>query len=1098
MYRKSWFLVVVLCQVLGMIGLAFGEQDQVERQITKVYVSYEELRGILDGDPGGVFLPYGEFEALWRAAQGAPGRVGAAPGTYMISSARYVGEVEGELGRLNGELTIDVLGDGWVTIPLALGETGVAEVRFLEGVEAGGEPLLKVDNGRYFMYVKGKGRYVLSVDFVRQLESRGGLNVLSFGLPQTAITSLELLIPEENLSVDVAPLLAATTTQVERGQGKATRLQAFLGAAESVSMSWKPRSEAAEELEAVVTCEQMQHVHVAEALISYEVRFDYTIQRGGVEAFEVRLPGLFRVTEVEGASIAKWDVAPTGVEAGQVLSVQLFSAAKEKYGLRVKMERFLQEEQGEVSLEPITTESVIRRSGLIAVTHSMRRVVYLRDLESLARVDIARLGEDLRNQSGVSAYRFISDDYGGNLVIETAEPRILVNQLWMLGVDGDQQQLRGKLSYTVERAGVFELKMRIPEPWVIERVGPAGLVDDYQVGVVDGERELQVLLKKEQTGQFELDLVARAARDAGDEVLDFELPLPEEGGLQLHQGQLMLYVAEQLRAEVDQVRQMQAIPMQRGVRWVDIAGLAPVMAFEFRGVDREQGAGVSFRIAVKPTQVSAVVHRRVNIQPGSVEQEANVDYTVRYAPIDTFYLMMPEALADEGVEISGRDIKEKPRIAELPEDQRGQAMGGEVTWAYYKIVLQSKVMGGYRLTVSTRRGFQVDQTGTGSEVEVVPILAAGALSDQSGHIAIIKADTLAIGAPVMDNLTPGDAGSAIDLPYEPHRRSASLAFKYTTPPYELVLPVRVQKEATVFTTMVSGVVIEQVLARDGMLNTHASYLLATSRGDRLSLTLPKEAQLTAVLLNGGEIPMEMGEGEDERIVRLPPSAGQVSKFVLEISYGLRDAKASSLIVPALPEDIPVQQTLWSLWVPEDYHLLGFDRTFSQLNGPACQNMIETLNQNQPSRVMFKLPHQGRQLNFVRQGAPGELSVSMMGKASFSLLIWVLILGAGGAMMTLGGYHRLLLILGAGFLLGLMHLYLPLFVWQLVETGVFAVGIVVVLWLGQWVFLDLPKLLEARAPKLQSESKALTEPVVETESVKTKKKAKRIDTGKDKE
>ena len=1086
MDRKSSFFVAVLCLVFGLVGSAVGQQ------ITKVYVPYEKLRGILAGEPEGVFLPYHEFESLWRAAQGAPGQVGVAPGTYMISSARYVGEVEGELGRLNAELTIDVLGEGWVTIPLALGETGVAEVRFLAGVEAGNEPLLKVVEGRYYMYVKGKGRYVLSVDFVRQLESRGGLKVLSFGLPQTAITSLELLIPEENLSVDVTPLLAATTTQVDRGQGKATRLQAFLGAAEAVSMSWKPRSEAAEELEAVVTCEQTQHVHVAEALVSYEVRFDYTIQRGGVEVFEVWLPGLFRVTEVEGENIAKWDVTPTGVEPGQVLSVQLFSAAKERYGLRVKMERFLQEEQGEVGLEAITTASVIRSSGLIAVTHSQRRVVYLRDLENLARVDIARLGEDFRNQTGVSAYRFISDDYGGTVVIEMAEPRVSLYQLWMVGVDGDQQQLRGKLSYTVERAGVFELKMGLPGPWEVEQVGPAELVDDYQVSLVDGVRELQILLKKEQTGPFELDLTARAEREAGAEVLDFALPLPAAGGLQSYQGQLMLYLAEQLRAEVEQVRQMQAIPLQQGVRWVNIAGLAPVMAFDFRGVDQEQGAGASFRISVKPTQVSAVVYRRVNIEPGSVEQEAVVDYMVRYAPIDTFYLMMPAGLADEGVEISGRDIKEKPRVAELPEEQRGPAAAGEVTWAYYKVVLQSKVMGAYRLTVSTRRGFQVDQGGAGSEVEVGPILAAGALSDQSGHIAVMKTDTLAIGSPVMDNLTPGDAGSAIDLPYEPHRKSASLAFKYTTPPFALALPVRVQKEATVFTTMVSGVIIEQVLARDGMLNTHASYLLATSRGDRLSVTLPQEAQLTAVLLNGSEIPMEMGAGEDERIVRLPPSAGQVSKFVLEISYGLREAQASRLRAPVLPDDIPVQQTLWSLWVPEDYHLLGYDRTFSQLNGGECQRMTDTLNQNQPSRVMFKLPHQGRPLNFIGQGAPGELSVRMMGKATFSILIWLLILGAGAALMSLGGYQRLLIILGVGFLLGLIHLYLPLFVGQMGRTGVFAVGIVVVLWAGQWLFLELPKLLEAREPKPQSE------PVVETDRVKAKEKAERKDVEKDKE
>jgi len=1043
----------------GVGESAGGRQEKSEQQVRKIYVPYEKLRGILEGQPEGIFLPYEEFEKLWRAAQGQPGRVGALPLEYLISSARYTGSVSGELASLHLELTIDILTDQWVTAPLALGEAGILQAKFIESAEVETTPLLRLAEGQYFLHIKGKGRHVLAVDFVRQLETRTGLNVLSCRLPRAAITTLELMIPEENLKVEVEPMLAATTSQVETDLTKATRLQAFLGAAEQVSLSWKPRTEAAAELEAVVTCEQLQHLHIAEALISFEINFNYTIQRGGIDAFRIELPESFRVTEVEGENLARWDIETSDAAAGQVLKVQLFSAAKDRYELRVKMERFLQEAQGQLVLTPVTTDSVLRRSGLIAVTHSPRRVVYFQEIHNLARVDIARLGEELKNQAGVAAYRFISEDYTGTMVIETAQPRIATNQQWMLGVDSDHMQLRGKLSYTVERAGIFELKMQFPEPWEIERLEPEELVDDYQLNREDSLRQLHILLKKEQWGRFELELVARADRDRPDESVDLRLPLPEAEGLQSQQGQLMLLLTEQLQAEVDQVRQLQAIPLQQGQRWTEMAGLAPVMAFEFRTIDREQEAQVSFKIAVKPTQVSAVVHRLVNIQPGSVEQEAVIDYLIRYAPIDTFYLKI--------VEISGRDIKEKPRIEELPEDQREQAdQAGNITWSYYKIVLQSKVIGRYRLTVNMRRAFPVDQAGQMNMVEVEPILAAGKLSDQSGHIAIAKAETLAIGAPIINNLTPADAGSAVDLPYEPHRNLASQAFKYNVPPFELTLPVRVQREATVFTTMVSGVVVEQVLARDGVLNTHASYLLATSRGDRLSITLPAGAQLTAALLNGNEIPMETGLSEDERIVRLPPSAGQVSKFVLEISYGLKKAKASSLTVPLLPEEIPVQQTLWSLWIPDDYHLLGFDRTFSPLDARQCQNMLAVLNQNQPHRVMFKLPHQGQQLNFIRQGAPAGLSVMALDKAVFSIVIWIVILVAGALMLKLSGYHRLLIILLAGLFAGMIHLFLPLLIKRAGEAGIFAAVIVVLLWVGQFLLLKLPKILEARPPKPQ--------------------------------
>jgi hypothetical protein len=430
---------------------------------------------------------------------------------------------------------------------------------------------------------------------------------------------------------------------------------------------------------------------------------------------------------------------------------------------------------------------------------------------------------------------------------------------------------------------------------------------------------------------------------------------------------------------------------------------------------------------------------------------------------------MPAELADSGVQITGANIKEKPRVDELLLEQRSEVADPNtegVEWAYYKVVLQSGVTGSYQLNVSLRRPFQAGRVGQVAMVKVEPILAAGKLSDQNGHIAIAKADTLVIGEPVIENLIPADASSPADLPYQTHRRVASLAFKYNAPPFELSLPVVAQKEATVFTTIVSGVIIEQVLARDGMLNTHATYLLATSQGDRLPITLPAKAELTAVLLNGSETPIETGVSSDELIVRLPPSAGQISRFVLEISYGLKGVSASNLVAPALPETVPVQQTLWRLWVPEDYCLLWHKRVFARLTSYRCQNVLQRLGSNQPSQVQFNLPAQGKDFNFIRQGAPGRLSVIAARKEVVSVVVWVLIVVAGVLMLKLSGFHRVLIILAAALAAGVLHLFLPLLVNRVLRVGVFAGVLIVLLWAAQWWFSRLPELRQRRAAKRQ--------------------------------
>lgn len=1068
MYNRQFFIIAMLCGLyfLPISGsdAAGSESGGAGEPPSKVYVPYRQLKSVFEKEQQGVFLPYRDFQKLWQAAQGKPADVSEAPFAYLISTARFDGKVEEEIASIRLELTIDVLSDGWVRIPLELGEVAVSQATLLDKNDAKVDPLLQVVNGQYIFTVRGTGRYVLALDFVRQLETQPGLAVLKYRLPLAAITTLELLIPEENLKVDIEPMLAATTSQAKIEQTGATRLQAFLGPAQQVRLSWKPKTQAAEELEPVIICEQFRYVNIDEALINQEVILNYNIHRGGVTSFAVHLPSDFRITDVNGVNIAKWDVetakAIDGAQSSQLLNVNLFSAAKNKYTLTVKMEKFLQEAQTKVNLGPIVTERVLRQSGLIGITYSPRRTVHLEDVKNLARVDTGQLPANLQGRTGVTAYRFITLDYSGAIMIETTSPRIAVDQRWILGIDNNRQELRGRIRYRINRTGIFELDMNLPEPWSIVSLGPDELVDDYQLKGMGQSRTLHILLKREKIGEFELMLVARSSRAQPDENVDFRLPLADANNLQSYRGQLLLSLAEQLQADVQDVQQLQSIPLGQAENWTSMAGLSPVMAFDFRSIDRNEPAGGSFNVTVKPVQVSATVNRLVNIQPGSVEHEAIVQYRIRYAPIDTFYLMMPAQFADSGIEITGNNIKEKPRIDELPADQRvdvNQIGGQQENWAYYKVVLQSKVTDNYQLRVHARRSFQSAEAGQVTTIEVAPILAAGKLSDQNGHIAIVKADTLAIAEPVVENLVPADAGSAADLPYEPHRRAASLAFKYNAPPYALTLPIVVQEEATVFTTIVDCAIIEQVLSRDGMLNTHTSYLFKTSKGDRLPVILPEGAELTAVLLNGDEAPVEIGTSSEERIVRLPPSAGQVSRFILEISYGLKGALASRLAAPVLPDQVPVQQTLWRLWIPEGYYFLGYNKVFSQIEDSRSRSILRSTLRPRSGPVDFKLSGQGTVLNFVRQGPPEQLSVIAVGKEIFSVIVWILIIAAGVLMLKLGGYHRVIVILAVGLLAGIVHLYLPVLVIQILKVGGYAIFIVLLLWAGQWVFIRLPEL-----------------------------------------
>jgi len=528
----------------------------------------------------------------------------------------------------------------------------------------------------------------------------------------------------------------------------------------------------------------------------------------------------------------------------------------------------------------------------------------------------------------------------------------------------------------------------------------------------------------------------------------------------------MLRLDRSLRAEISQLNQLKAVPLitpmplsKSRSQKTSIAPNNYAMGFEFRSPDPAKPAGAKFNIAVKPVQISAVVHRLVDVMEGAVRQEAIIDYNILYAPIDTLYLKLPATLADAGVEIQGSGIKEKPRIDKLPSEQNYKSKKSTdakdaVKWAYYKIVLQSPVIGRYRLVVKSRSSIQFGAHG--KELKIDPIFAAGTISDQSGTVAISKSDALAIVHTDFPGMTKSDPASSVDLPHAPFRKIASLAFKYNlTPqnpnPFAGSFEVVHQEEAKVVTTMVQVCIVEQTLGKDGTLNARATFLLKTRRGDRLGFTLPNGAKLFSVLINGKDAAVESGSQPDQQIVRLPSSAGEVSKIALEINYSLEGVKPSALMAPWVDESIPVQQTLWRVYLPQDELVLSADSGFEELTSWQTEVMVSDIGAGYGGTVRLKQATEGQQLNFIRQGAGKTLKVWTMRSAKFHIIIWIAVVVFGVIMLLIAGFWRCLVILAAALGLGVASLFTPQMVTQGIKAGWFAAVLVVLMWGAHWLF-----------------------------------------------
>ncbi len=74
------------------------------------------------------------------------------------------------------------------------------------------------------------------------------------------------------------------------------------------------------------------------------------------------------------------------------------------------------------------------------------------------------------------------------------------------------------------------------------------------------------------------------------------------------------------------------------------------------------------------------------------------------------------------------------------------------------------------------------------------------------------------------------------------------------------------------------------------------------------------------------------------------------------------------------------------------------------------------------------------------------------------------------MLKLNGFHRILVILAAGLVAGMVHLYLPLLVRRTAEVGIFAAILVILLWVSQWRFLKLPRVRSQLPAKQKAKAK----------------------------
>jgi len=907
---------------------ASSEKEPAFREQT-IYIPYEKLRKVFEREGRGVFLPYEQFQALWKAAREKPDpqRPDDSPEAVLLET-RNRATIRGGVMHVEAEITIDVLKRGWHRVPLRLTQSAVtgatidgASARLVQTPGSGYELLYHHESDE-------PATIRLNLRYARSIDRSGGRHRVQFHAPQAPVSRWELTIPEAGVKVDIEPLIAASEAPTDEADDAQTRVLAFVGAAPIVSIAWTPKAEGASGLEALVSVQTRQEYHIGEAVHRLTAAMTYDIQRAALDRLRIDVPNQFKVADVANEHVRRWSVAASPDDADrQRITIELFQPVRGEHLITVRLERYVSDDEDSPVAAPlIEAVEVVRQQGVLLVRSAGSLRAEVAQTRGLVQVD--RSDADNGGQWQF-AYRYPTTPYHLALNIEKLTPRIETDALIKAQITPTRLYLDTYVQFEITNVGVFELAMDIPDGFMVHQVHGAGLeggaslnVESHRIDKVDGPTDRLVLaLRNRAIGKQGLRV--HISRPLGEpdlqsptgKVVTVEIPEVRAAGdhVEEQRGRLLVLAPEALRIRATNTQ---------GLRTVDTREAAANMRGAV-GEAQVREAVLAYTFANQPYVLTIEAERRqprvvvgqlltARVEPGVVKYRADFHYDVQYSGVRSLRIDLPADVAAEA-----RNTTENLRetvIAPAP----GDLAEGCVAW---QITGRGELLGSFVLSLTWERRLETLEVGKSVTIEI-PRLQPRGVDRAWGQVVLAKAETIdlqAVGE--LTGIRPIDPRH--DLMNSQTVAGAAEAVEFHTPDWSLMI------EATHYElAQIKRSSIEQALVRAAVspsdagdeLSAQAIYRIRSVR-QRLRLTLPEKVQFDSqpLRLNGEPAALERGKPGEFFVPLVGVSPDE--PFILELRYTLPDA-ASRIDLPRLPDDPATQQVYLSVHLPTHRKLLG--------------------------------------------------------------------------------------------------------------------------------------------------------------------------------
>ncbi|MGD2175487.1 MAG: hypothetical protein PVJ27_08795, partial [Candidatus Brocadiaceae bacterium] len=446
--------------------------------------------------------------------------------------------------------------------------------------------------------------------------------------------------------------------------------------------------------------------------------------------YEIRNAGLFQLRMRLGPGTKLISLRGEGINnqsldtETRVLTVDLRSKAEGDYRLSLQTYSDIQDTRA-AQVPALELLGVERQWGTVAVSADAGIAVETAELSGISQVDLEELKgmpgmqemlEEQRVAPPLLAFRYLNFPYGLALTVSHIRPELKVGPLHAVRITRKNIRYASVFDYAVKKAGVFQVRLHVPQelrPSLVVR-GPK--VEDYSYDDADGV--LTVQLTEKVTDELRLELETEV-------LLEKELPEPGQSDV-FSVPAIYALDCEQERGflvvSTDESIRLKRAGTGKGLHDVDVQEIAPTL------LQRTTDPRLAFRIVESPWQLGLEV---TSISPKILARTFNyirfgedyligtstIEFTIQYAGVKEFFVLLPDGIAEPN--IRGENIKIQEKVEPTAEEEDYSVIEkllsgsdeSELRGELWRVELQSEVEGKYELIFEYTTDLDSKETG---------------------------------------------------------------------------------------------------------------------------------------------------------------------------------------------------------------------------------------------------------------------------------------------------------------------------------------------------------------------------------------------------